>query len=78
MLGARRNNKHGELVEAYRCPAKGHGGYGSVSRLAAPVNEYVKALMIAEQQKIQFRKLEDLPPWPKAQELAGLQADRRI
>ena len=33
-----------------------------MSRLAAPVNEYVKALMIAEQQKIQFRKLEDLPP----------------
>ena len=30
--------------------------------------------MIAEQQKIQFRKLEDLPPWPKEQELADLQA----
>ena len=45
-----------------------------MSRLAAPVNEYVKALMIAEQQKIQFRKLEDLPPRLKAQELAGLQA----
>jgi len=30
--------------------------------------------VIAEQQKIEFRKLEDLPPWPKAQELADLQA----
>ena len=56
------------------CPAKGFGGCGSVTRLAAPVNEYIKALVIAEQQKIQFRKLEDLPPWPKAQELAELQA----
>ena len=52
------------------CPAKGFGGCGSVTRLAAPVNEYIKALVIAEQQKIQFRKLEDLPPWPKVQELA--------
>jgi hypothetical protein len=32
-----------------------------------------RAAPIAEQQKIQFRKLEDLPPWPKAQELAELQ-----
>jgi hypothetical protein len=45
-----------------------------VSRLAAPVNEYINALVIAEQQQIQFRKLEDLSSWPKAQELADLQA----
>ena len=38
------------------------------------MNEYIKALVIAEQQKIEFRKLEDLPSWPKAQELADLQA----
>ncbi len=74
MVGARRTNSHGELVEFYRCPAKGQGGCGSVSRLAAPVNEYIKALVIADQQKIQFRRLEELPPWPKAQELADLQA----
>ena len=73
MLGGRRNTKNGP-VEFYRCPAKGQGGCGSLSRLAAPVNEYIKALVIAEQQKIEFRKLEDLPPWPKAQELADLQA----
>jgi DNA invertase Pin-like site-specific DNA recombinase len=73
MLGGRRNTKNGP-VEFYRCPAKGQGGCGSLSRLAAPVNEYIKALVIAEQQKIEFRKLEDLPPWPKAQDLAELQA----
>ena len=73
MIGARRNGKDGKPIEFYRCPAKGQGGCGSLSRLAAPVNEYIKALVIAEQQKIQFRKLEDLPPWPKSQELADLQ-----
>ena len=72
MHGGRRNRR-GELVEFYRCPAKGQGGCGSLSRDAAPVEEYIKALVIAEQQKIQFRKLEDLPPWPKEQELAELQ-----
>ncbi len=44
-----------------------------MTRLAAPVNEHIAALVIAEQQKIQFRKLEDLPPWPKTQELVELQ-----
>jgi site-specific DNA recombinase len=29
--------------------------------------------VIAEQQKVQFRKLEELPPWPKAQELIDSQ-----
>jgi len=75
MHGGRRNDKHGgPPVEFYRCPAKGQGGCGSLSRLAVPVEEYIKALVIAEQQKIQFRKLDDVPPWPKAQELADLQA----
>jgi site-specific DNA recombinase len=74
MHGGRRNVKNGEPVEFYRCPAKGQGGCGSLSRRAAPVDEYIKALVIAEQQKIKFGKLEDLPPWPKEQELADLQA----
>ena len=74
MCGGHRRNRRGELEEFYMCPAKGFGGCGSVTRLATPVNEYIKALVIAEQQKIQFRKIEDLPPWPKAQELADLQA----
>ena len=74
MIGARRRNRRGELEECYRCPAKGQGGCSSVTRIAEPVNEYIKALVIAEQQKVQFRKLEDLPPWPRAQELADLQA----
>jgi site-specific DNA recombinase len=44
-----------------------------VAEKTSLIEEYVKALVIAEQQKIQFRKLEDLPPWPKAQELSDLQ-----
>ena len=74
MFGARRPNRRGEREEFYGCPTKGQGGCGGVTRLAAPVNEYITALVIAEQQQIQFRKLEDLPPWPKTQELAELQA----
>jgi site-specific DNA recombinase len=57
----------------YRCPSRGNGGCGGVTRLAAPVEQYITALVIAEQQQVQFRTLEDLPPWPKAEELAGLQ-----
>ncbi|MGH3719939.1 MAG: zinc ribbon domain-containing protein [Pseudonocardiaceae bacterium] len=70
MIGSRRRNRRGEVEEYYRCPASGNGGCGGVTRVAEPVNRYVTALVIAEQQKIQFRKLEDLPPWPKVQELA--------
>ncbi|PZS29423.1 MAG: hypothetical protein DLM61_13025 [Pseudonocardiales bacterium] len=73
MVGARRRNRRGELEEFYRCPSKGAGGCGSVTRLAEPVNTYIKALVIADQQKIQFRKLEDLPRWPRAKELVDLQ-----
>jgi len=69
-------NKREELVGFYRCPSKGEGGCAGIKRIAAPIEGYIKALVIAEEQKIQFRKLEDLPPWPKAQELADLQ--RRI
>jgi hypothetical protein len=73
MIGTRRRNRRGELEECYRCPAKGQGGCSGVTRIAEPVNQYIKALVIAEQQKIQFRKLEEVPPWPKAEELADLQ-----
>jgi DNA invertase Pin-like site-specific DNA recombinase len=73
MSGARRKNRRGEIEEFYRCPSKGQGGCGTVTRIAEPVNTYIRALVIAEQQKIEFRKLEDLPPWPKEQELADLQ-----
>jgi hypothetical protein len=73
MIGGRRRNKSGQLEESYRCPGKGAGGCGGISRAVKPVDAYIKALVIAEQQKIEFRKLEDLPPWPKAQELADLQ-----
>ena len=76
MVGSRRPTRtraEDEWTEYYRCPGKGQGGCASVTRVAAPIHEYIKALVIAEQQKIQFRQLEALPPWPKAQELAELQ-----
>ncbi|WP_113692954.1 recombinase family protein [Amycolatopsis albispora] len=75
MIGSnRRDQRSGELVEIYRCPSKGQGGCAGVTRNAAPVDAYVRALVIAEQQKIQSRKLEKLPPWPKEKELRDLQA----
>ena len=74
MIGGRRKDpSSAELVEDYRCPSKGAGGCGGVTRAAKPVDTYIKALVIAEQQKGQFRKIEDLPPWPKAGELTDLQ-----
>jgi len=48
MIGARRRNSRGELEEIYRCPATGAGGCGGIARLAAPINEYIKALVIKE------------------------------
>jgi site-specific DNA recombinase len=75
LVGGRRTDRlSGEMIEMYRCPANGAGGCGGVTRVAAPVDAYIKALVIAEQQKVQFRKIEDLPPWPQAQELRDLQA----
>jgi DNA invertase Pin-like site-specific DNA recombinase len=73
MIGSRRRNSRGEMEEYYRCPTKGQGGCATVTRIADPVNTYIKALVIAEQQTIGFRKLEDLPLWPKAQALTDLQ-----
>jgi hypothetical protein len=73
MLGTRQR-MHGKLLEFYLCAGKANGGCGGIRRAADPINEYIKALVIAEQQTIQFRKLEELPPWPKTQELTDLQA----
>ncbi|MFD2415726.1 recombinase zinc beta ribbon domain-containing protein [Amycolatopsis pigmentata] len=56
MVGSRRRDpRSGNLVEIYRCPGKGQGGCGGIARVAAPIDAYVKALVIAEQQKIQLR-----------------------
>jgi site-specific DNA recombinase len=74
MTGARERDREGVMQARYRCPARGNGGCGGVTILAAPAEEYIKALVIAEQQKIRFRKAGDLPPWPGEQELSGLQA----
>jgi DNA invertase Pin-like site-specific DNA recombinase len=73
MLGSQRRNSRGELEDFYRCPGSGQGGCGGVSRIAEPVELYIKTLVIKEQQKVQFRQLENLPPWPKAGELTDLQ-----
>lgn len=74
MIGSnRRDSRSGKLVEIYRCPSKGQGGCGGIGRDAAPVDAYVRALVIAEQQTIQFRKVEELPPWPKGKELSDLE-----
>jgi site-specific DNA recombinase len=73
MVGTKKRNRRGELQEFYRCPSKGGGGCAKIMRRAEPVETYIKALVIAEQQKVEFRKLEDLPPWPKAQDLISLQ-----
>lgn len=70
MRGTRRK---GEKVRAYVCRAKGLGGCGSIARQAAPIEEYIKALVIAEHQQIAFTQSEELPPWPKANELRDLQ-----
>jgi DNA invertase Pin-like site-specific DNA recombinase len=74
MVGGRGRDPNGNMRRRYRCPGKGEGGCGCLARLAEPVDEYITALVIAEQQQVQFRKLDELPPWPEAEELAGLQA----
>jgi site-specific DNA recombinase len=74
MTGTTERNRKGETETRYRCPSKGNGGCGGIAKPAKPVEEYIKAL--AEQQKIEFRALEDAeaPEWRKARELADLQA----
>jgi len=73
MLGTRQRT-HGTLKEFYLCAGKGNGGCGGIRRVAEPINQYIKALVIAEQQKVQFKEIEDLPPWPRTKELTDLQA----
>lgn len=74
MVGSnRRDTKTGELVNIYRCPAKGQGGCGSLAREAAPIDTYITALVIADHQRIASLKVEELPPWPKEKELADLE-----
>ncbi len=72
MTGTTEKNHRGETEARYRCPSRGNGGCGGIAKPARPVEGYVKALVIAEQQKIQFRTLQEAPPWPGAKELAAL------
>ncbi|TCO64987.1 recombinase-like zinc beta ribbon protein [Actinocrispum wychmicini] len=69
--GKRRDPRSGVLIPTYRCPSKGAGGCAGVGRVAEPIDAYIKALVIADQQRIESRKVEELPPWSKEKELAG-------
>lgn len=66
------DKKTGEPRVIYRCPGKGFGGCGGVSRKAAPIEEYVTTLVLMEQSKIALRKLEELPPWDREHELSAV------
>ncbi|SMC90253.1 recombinase family protein [Lentzea albidocapillata] len=74
MIGSRRPSSQGEMAKYYLCPSKGQGGCGGVARLAAPVDEYITALVIADQERMASHKVEDLPPWPRRKELDDLEA----
>nr|ASV46832.1 integrase [uncultured bacterium] len=64
MTGAsRKDPRTGERIVLYKCPQKGLGGCGRVSRTAAPIDELITTLVLMEQSTIQLCKLEDLPPW---------------
>lgn len=74
MIGARRRNRQGVLEQTYRCPGRGAGGCGGVSRVAGPIDEFITALVIADHERIESVRFEELPPWPKEGELADLEA----
>jgi hypothetical protein len=75
MTGAtRKDMRTGERIVLYKCPQKGLGGCGRVSRTAAPIDTYITTLVLMEQSKIQLRKLEDLPPWDGEAELKAVLA----
>ncbi|MCE7009034.1 recombinase family protein [Kibdelosporangium philippinense] len=57
----------------YKCPSRGQGGCGGVSRVAEPIEHYIKALVIADHQRISAVKMKELPPWPKEKELQDLE-----
>ena len=71
---SRKDTRTGERIVLYRCPQKGLGGCGRVSRTAAPIDAYITALVLMEQSKIALRKLEDLPPWDGEADLKAVLA----
>jgi Recombinase zinc beta ribbon domain len=73
MTGAsRKDRRTGERIVLYKCPQKGLGGCGRVSRTAAPIDAYITALVLMEQSKIALRKLEEVPPWDGEAELKAV------
>ncbi|MFC4054597.1 recombinase family protein [Actinomadura syzygii] len=63
------HKKTGKPVVAYRCPTKGWGGCGGITRIAAPIDEYVTELVIQEQSRIRLQRRKELPPWDREDEL---------
>lgn len=53
----------------YKCPPPGFGGCGRITRTAAPIDEYITALVLEEQSKIQLARVDELPPWERESEL---------
>jgi site-specific DNA recombinase len=78
MIGStRKGTCTGERIVTYRCPPRGFGGCGRVSRTAAPIDELITTLVLAEQSTIALRKLEDLPSWDGEAELTAVLAQIR-
>jgi hypothetical protein len=74
MVGtSRRDPRSQSLVEIYRCPSKGQGGCGGIGRVAEPIDDFITALVIAEHERIETIKVEDLPPWPNEKELRDME-----
>jgi len=75
MIGStQKDPRSGKMTRRYRCPSKGQGGCAGVTRVADPIDEYIKALVIADQQRISAMKVEEPSPWPREKELSDLNA----
>ena len=76
MNGHVQRHRSGKVYVRYQCPPKGQGGCGGVSRDAQKVDEYIRALVIADQKRINAYAPASDKPWPKEEELRA--ARRRI
>jgi DNA invertase Pin-like site-specific DNA recombinase len=65
-----KDKRTGNTYTVYRCPVRGWGGCGGVARRAAPIDEYITELVLAEQSKIRLEPVTPLAPWDKAERLA--------
>jgi hypothetical protein len=72
MRGGLRPGPKGTKVHIYICRGKGDGGCGGCSRIGAEVDKYITALAIEEHRQMQFRILDELPPWNREDELQAI------